>query len=267
MKTKVFYLSLALLFTPLFDAFSSCSKDGNAIMKNQESKQKAKFEYEEQSVVLLDVKSKRKENRSMRHYSKKLSDGSDKGLLTFMSPNDIKGSAVLNWRDNSSDDQWVYLPALKKLQRIASGSKRKYFMGTDFTYADLDGEVLKNHNYKCERLETCPGLKKKCYVITASPKTNDIKRTTGYTKRQLWVEEERLITHKIKYFNLKGKAFKEAEYLKWIKSGSVWRPNLAVMSRENKHKTYIKINKRKLNEKIDDQVFSKRFVEKEMHIK
>lgn len=267
MKTKVFYFLIAVILTPINILFSSCSQDGNTIMKQQEVKQKAKFEYEEQSVVLLDVKSKRKENRSMRHYAQKLADGSDKGLLTFMSPTDIKGSAVLNWRNNSSDDQWVYLPALKKLQRIASGSKRKYFMGTDFTFADLDGEVLKNNNYKCQRLETCPGVKKKCYVISSLPKSNDVKRTTGYTKRILWVEQERLITHKIKYFNLKGKAFKEAEYLKWVKAGSVWRPNLAVMSRENKHKTYIKINKRKLNEKIDDQVFSKRFVEKEMHIK
>lgn len=232
-----------------------------------EKKQKVKYEYEEQSVVLLDVKTKRKENRSMKHYAQKLPDGSDKGLLSFMSPNDIKGSAVLNWRNKSGDDQWIYLPALKKLQRIASGSKRKYFMGTDFTFADLDGEVLRNYNYKCERTETCPGLKKKCFVITSLPKSDEIKRTTGYTKRILWVEEQRLISHKVQYFNLKGKAFKAAEYLKWEKIGSVWRPNLAIMSRENKHKTYIKINKRKLNEKIDDQVFSKRFVEKEMHIK
>jgi outer membrane lipoprotein-sorting protein len=267
MMTKVPCLLMAMALFTSFSAFASCSKDGNVIMSKMEKKQKAKFEYEEQSVVLLDVKSKIKENRSMRHYAQKLDDGNEKGLLSFMSPSDIKGSAVLNWRSKSGEDQWVYLPALKKLQRIASGSKRKYFMGTDFTFADLDGEVLKNHNYKCERVETCPGIKKKCFVITALPKSTEVKRTTGYTKRQLWVEEERLVTHKVQYYNLKGKAFKVAEYLKWVKIGTVWRPNLAVMSRENKHKTYIKVNKRKLNEKIDDQVFSKRFVEKEMHIK
>lgn len=262
---KLMILVFALVFSSLVHA--QCDKDGNAIMKAQEKKQSVKFESEDQSVILLDVKSKQKEKRSMKHYAVKMDDGKEKTMLTFVKPADIRGSAVLNWRDKSSDDQWVYLPALKKLQRIASGSKRKYFMGTDFTFADLEGEVLKNHNYVCERMEKCPTKKGNCYVISANPKDKSIKRTTGYTKRVLWVEKERLVTHLIKYHNLKGKHFKTAEYLKWKKEGKVWRPNLAVMSREGKHKTYIKVEKRNLNKKIDDVVFSKRYIEKEMHIK
>jgi len=258
---------LVFLFSTSFTVQSACSKDGKSIMELQEKKQKVKFESEVQSVVLLDVKSKQKEKRTMKHYAVKSSDGSEKALLTFVEPADIKGSAVLNWRDKSSDDQWVYLPALKKLQRIASGSKRKYFMGTDFTFADLEGEVLKNYNYTCEKEEACPSKKGKCFVITATPKDKNIKRTTGYTKRTLWVESNRYVTHKINYHNLKGKHFKTAEYLKWKQEGKVWRPNLAVMSREGKHKTYIKVKKRTLNTEIKDVVFSKRYIEKEMHIK
>lgn len=249
------------------NSFAACAKDGLSIMQEQERKQKVKFEYEDQSVVLLDVKSKIKEQRSMKHYSMKTSDGKEKALLTFMTPADIKGSAVLNWRNNSSDDQWVYLPALKKLQRIASGSKRKYFMGTDFTFADLEGEFIKNYNYKCEKLVSCKQGSGKCYKIIATPKSSEIKRMTGYTKRSLLIEKDNLTTLSIKYYNMKGKLFKKAEYNDWKKVGSVWRPNLAVMTRGKKHKTYIKVKSRELNKKIDDVIFSKRYIEKEMHTK
>ena len=246
---------------------AACSKDGLAIMKEQEKRNSVTYESQVQSVVLLDVKSKQKEKRTMKHYSHKAGSGKEKALLTFVSPADIKGSAVLNWRESSSEDQWVYLPGLKKLQRIASGSKRKYFMGTDFTFADLEGEVLKNYDYICEKETPCPSKKGKCFVITAKPKNSEIKKSTGYTKRTIWVEKTRLVTERIDYYNLKGKKFKHAEYLKWVKEGNVYRPNLAIMSREKKHKTYLKVTKRDLKKKIDDVTFSKRYIEKEMHVK
>ena len=262
---KLHLLAIFLLLPTLINA--ACDQDGLSIMKAQESKQKVKFEYEDQQIVLLDMKSNIKENRTLRHFTKKSKSGQERALLTFMTPVDIKGSAVLNWRESDSEDQWVYLPGLKKLQRIASGSKRKYFMGTDFTFADLEGEVIKNYNYSCQKMRSCPDKKSKCYQIAATPKSKDVKRTTGYTKRILLVEKKRLITHKVNYYNMKGKLFKMALYNKWIKEGKVWRPNLATMTRGKKHKTYIKVIKRTINKKIEDIIFSKRYIEKEMHTK
>lgn len=109
---------------------------------------KVTYEMENQELVLLDIKSKQKESRKMKFYAKNI-DGNKKTLLSFMEPKEIRGAAVLNWSEGGDDNQWMYLPALKKLQRIASGSKRKYFMGTDFTFADLDGENTKRNKYNC----------------------------------------------------------------------------------------------------------------------
>ena len=46
------------------------------------------------------------------------------------------------------DDQWLYLPALKKTKRIATGDKSGSFMGSDFSYADLTSRELDRYDFR-----------------------------------------------------------------------------------------------------------------------
>lgn len=265
-------LLLSLLFTLNCPAFivttsAKCDKDGAAIMKEQNKKQSASTEIEDQEIVILDIATKKKETRSMKRFMRKKSDDNKKSVMYFNGPKTIKGSGLLSWKTPEGDNQWLYIPELKKLQRIASGSRKNYFMGTDFTFADLEGEDLKKNKYSCSQEVSCQSGKSRCYVITAEPISDKESRDIGYSKRMLLVEKKNLITLKSVFFDLKGAKLKTAEYANWVEDKGLWRPNLAIMDRHGVQKTFIKVNARTLNGTINDMVLTKRFLEKEMHIK
>ena len=260
------FLAIVTLLTIFsFSANAQCKKTGQEIMEKQESLQEVDFELLVQDVTLEDLKTKVKENRQLRRHSMSKGEGKEKTLTTFLEPNDIKGTALLNWKNKGrSDDQWLYLPALRKMQRIASSGKRKYFMGTDFTYSDLEGENLANYNYKCLKEEKCG--KKTCWVIEAIPKDKDRVDETGYSKRVLEVRQKRYITEKIDYYDKKGQLLKTLVNSKWKKFGKgLWRPQQSVMTRHGFHETTISTKDRTVNKPIDDVTFTERFITKGMH--
>ncbi|MCO4793015.1 MAG: outer membrane lipoprotein-sorting protein [Bacteriovoracaceae bacterium] len=260
------FLSLNLLFTLFNFAHSGeCKKTGQKIMEKQEKKQKVDYEVSVQNVILEDLKNGVKEARKLRRHSMDLSEGKQKTLTSFLEPNDIKGTALLNWKNKGrSDDQWLYLPALRKMQRIASSGKRKYFMGTDFTYSDLEGENLSNYDYKCLNTKKCG--KKTCYVIEAIPKNKDKVNETGYSKRVLEVRKKRYTTVKVDYYDKKGKLLKSLKNSKWKKYGKgLWRAKKSVMTRHGFHETTMDTTDRKVNKKIEDITFTERYITKGMH--
>lgn len=257
----IFLLILSL------NTFADCNMTGKAIMDKVVKTQSSKSEHEIQELFLLDIKSKAKEKRSIERFSIDDQKGNTKSLINFTAPNDIKGTALLSWNNSDIKDQWLFIPANRKLQRIATGSKKNYFMGTDFTYADLDGEIRSENTYTCKNITSCKNNTSKCYVIEALPSTKEVKRKTGYKKRILLIDKEKFVTYKIDYFNLAGKHFKTGRYQNWKAYGKTYRPEVASMDRHNKHKTFMKVTKRNINKKIDKIVFTKRYLEKSLHIK
>ena len=265
MKTfHVFLIAINLLLISN-NLYGECKKTGLAIMKKQKKRQHVDFEVMTQEVILEDLKTSTKEIRKLRRHNMDLGKMKTKTLTTFLSPNDIKGTALLNWKnEHRSDDQWLYLPALKKMQRIQSSGKRKYFMGTDFTYSDLEGETLSSWDYQCEALVKCG--KKKCYKVIATPKSSDMKSETGYSKRILWVRKKIYATVKAEFYDRKGKLLKTMKNSKLKKySKKLWRAKKSIMTRVGFHKTTMNINDIKLNEVIDTKTFTERFITKGMH--
>jgi len=260
-------LAILISFIPLNFIHAACEKSGLEIMKAQEKKQSANSEEETQDIVILDMKSKKKEKRTLKRYLIKEGEKKSKGLLFFNDPTTIKGAGLLNWKNLDEEDQWLYIPEIKKLTRIVGGNKKNYFMGTDFTYADLEGEDIDNNNYKCLKEIACQNGKSSCFAIEAKPKTEERARNIGYMKRLLLIDKKNLYTLKIVFYNLKGKKLKTARYSNWKQVDNVWRPDFAKMERHNVQTTFIKIKSRKLNSKINEIVFAKRYLQKEMHIK
>ncbi|GAB4020814.1 MAG: outer membrane lipoprotein-sorting protein [Bdellovibrio sp.] len=246
-------------------AQAACDLDGPTVMKKQLEQNRIESEREVQEVVLLDVKTNTKEKRGMKTFTKRASGENEKSLLTFTEPKEIKGVAVLNWNESGQEDQWLYSPDLKKLQRIAKGSKKNYFMGTDFTFADLEGEKLKNNKYSCVKETSC-GKGDTCYEIEALPVDDDVKESYGYSKRILWIEKKNLKTLRIEFYDLGNKRLKFLENPAWAQYGKAWKPTMAVMTREGEHKTFIRVTERQVGRPIDDEILSQRYLQKEMHI-
>jgi hypothetical protein len=128
--------------------------------------------------------------RRLRQYRKDV--GKDTySLMFFLSPADVKDTGFLTYDYDSAgkdDDQWLYLPALRRSKRIASGDKSSSFMGTDFNYSDMTRPDLDEYTFTLLREEPVPGGT--AWVIEAVPKSPATVESTGYAKTHLWVRQD-----------------------------------------------------------------------------
>lgn len=261
------YLFILLMSSNIYA--NQCGKSGLEIMQEQEKVQKVDFEEVSQQLTLKNLASKSSEEkiRQMKRYLKD-KDDDVKSLISFFAPTDIKGTALLNW-DNKDrdDDQWLYLPGLRKLQRIASSGKRKYFLGTDFTYVDLENESLQDYNYNCTKIVKCGGSDQ-CYRIEAEPKNKEALKKTGYQKRILYIQNDALYTKRVVFYDLKGKKLKTLTNTDWKNlSGKVYRSYKSVMERHGVQQTTIQVVEHKIGNKIDDSTFTERYLNQQKHIR
>lgn len=237
---------------------------GKQIIEKQEELQEVDSEYGEELMLIKDMKSGSQQKRSARRYAKENAEGLRRALFAFLSPADIGGTAVLTWEQKEKDDQWLYMPATKKMQRIASGSKKTYFMGTDVTYEDMEGEDIENFNYKILKTETLTVDKKEwsCWVIEAVPANSQKKRETSYSKRLMWVDQKNFVTLKIEFYDRRRRLMKTQTVFELENvTGTVWRAKKTMMDNPSKKsQTLTMVTLRKVNEPIADEVFTERFV-------
>jgi len=163
------------------------------------------------TMVLID-KRDRQRIRNLKLYSKDF--GADtKTLSLFESPADIRGTAYLNfdWDENlRDDDSWLYLPALQRVKRLATSDTADSFLGSDFTYADINGFEIDWYDYNfIHESEMVDG--EDCWVIEIVPKPefkDRAEEATGYSKMQSWISKEKLVQLRGQVWELRGNRIK-----------------------------------------------------------
>ena len=149
-------------------------------------------------TMTLRNKQGQESTREMRNRSLEVADDGDKSLIIFDHPKDVRGTALLTFSHKTgNDDQWLYLPALKRTKRIASNNKSGPFMGSEFAYEDISSQEVEEYTYKYLRDESYEGTP--VYVIERYP-TDD---NSGYTKQIVWMDAERYIPLKVDYYDRK----------------------------------------------------------------
>jgi outer membrane lipoprotein-sorting protein len=138
----------------------------------------------------------------------------EKKIMFFMSPADVRNTSFMNWSYDEvdrDDDQWIYLPALKKVKRISSDSKSDYFMGSDFTYDDLGDRHPTDDTHKLLREEKFNG--EDCYVIESIPKEEDY----IYSRTVTWVIKDKWIGQKKEFYDEDDERLKTLSVIKYEK--------------------------------------------------
>jgi len=187
-------------------------------------------------------------------------------MTRFLSPPDVKGTvSLLIEHADRDDDIWIYLPALKKVRRLVANNKKDSFMGTDFTYADVIGYKVSEWNYKLLKEEMVGG--QPCYVIEALPKSDAVKTSNGYSKRVSWLRKDNLMAVKVDYWDeagqkLKASAFSDIQLVD-RKRGKWQAMRLETSNVQTGHRTVIKFDNFKANQKVKDEFFTTRYMEKE----
>ncbi len=146
--------------------------------------------------------------REISMATKLFDDGkTEKRIYRFLSPADVKGTGVLVFDyEDKADDIWVFLPALRKSRRVVSSERSKSFMGSEFSYADLNIPELSDYDYKVIKDENVAGAS--CTVIEVTPKSDSVAKSEGYSKKLYWVEKSNYAVRKGEFFDLKGKLLK-----------------------------------------------------------
>lgn len=127
-----------------------------------------------------------------------------KGLTVVQAPKDVKGTSLLTWSwDDKDDEQWLYLPALKRVKRIASGNKNGPFMGSEFTYEDFSGQPPEKYITELLRTEKLHDID--MFVMQRTPKP-ELK--SGYSKTIAWIDQIHLRMYQVHYFDKNDKHVK-----------------------------------------------------------
>ena len=123
--------------------------------------------------------------------------GGDKLMVVFNSPKAIRGTALLSHGQlDREDDQWLYLPTLKRVKKIASRNRSGPFLGSEFSYEDLSTQEVEKYTYRFLRQEPCG--EQSCFVVERKPGPNLF---SGYKRQVFWVDSEHYRTIKIDYYN------------------------------------------------------------------
>ena len=195
--------------------------------------------------------------RKIKQISKDFGDV-EKNIMFFMSPADVKNTSFMNWsydKAGKDDDQWIYLPVIKKVKRISSDSKSDYFMGSDFTYDDLGDRKVDEDTHKLLRTEKFKG--EDCYVVESKPKDSDYM----YSKTLTWVIKGKDFGLKKEFYDEDGEHLKTLSVEKYENIDGYLIITKSVMKNiQKKHKTVMELSKIK----VDKDISSKKFTERMM---
>jgi outer membrane lipoprotein-sorting protein len=234
--------------------------DGRAIVDKADKHNRAQDEKDQVIMTIISSRGE-KRRRELTTYFKAGEGDDDRTLVRFDAPADVKGTGLLTIEQGASDEQFLYLPELRKSKRIAGATKSQSFMGTDFSNYDMRTEDLTAHQYKKTGEETIDG--RACHVVEATPKDDEAAESTGYSRRLMYVDKERWVVPKVEYYDRSAKLLKVLTTEGWKQHDGLWRPMRVTM--ENKQegsKTIIAFDKgREINKGIADKVFSKRELE------
>jgi len=264
MKTKNLLIGLTLGMALMTTTLLADDAKARAIMQKVDARKDAKTIEQDMKMILIDRNGK-KRVRTMKSFSKKF--GKDKyTTMFFKAPSDVKNTAFLTHdyaNSHKTDDQWLYLPALKKTKRIPSGDQSSSFMGSDFSYFDMTKLNLNDYNFKLLKQTKVRGHKG--WQIEMKPRSKKIIKQSGYLSRVAFVRADNyMITRAIG--TMKGGKKKVLDIPKVHKQAGVWiadQMNM-VLKKGSKvlHKTVLKFNKSKLNKSIANSMFETRRITK-----
>jgi len=184
----------------------------------------------------------------------------DKSLMEFLSPADVKGTKFLNYEHvDRDDDQWLYLPALKRVKRIASKNKSGSFMGSEFAYEDLSAFNVKKYIYEQGDAKKVKLDGADVYVVVSKP----VSKYSGYTKLVTYIDAKTFLAKKIEYYDRKGELLKVATFSEYKKYGDVYRIGKIVMKNvQNDKSTILVWSNEKIKNGLRKKDFHKRYLKK-----
>jgi hypothetical protein len=218
------------------------------------------------TMVLVNEHGQTRERR-IATLQKLQKNGIDSKLvMKFNAPADIKGIGFLQVEQSEADDdQWIYLPALKKTRRLVANNKKDSFMGSDFSYGDFSRPKVDWYQHRVLRSEAIDGHD--CFVVESLPRDETIKNDHGYSKKVNWVRKDNFLEAKVEYYDLRGDLLKtqtitghklvEPDTHRWFAM------HRDVINHQTQHKTVLDFERAEAGVAAPDELFTTRTIERE----
>ncbi len=225
-KTIVLSLAVAILLGVAGAAFATEDRGFEIAARSD----RTDLGFGDSSVDLLMVlrnAAGQESSRSLRITTLEKPDESvgDKSLVVFDTPRDIEGTALLSHaKILDPDDQWLYLPALKRVKRISSANKSGPFVGSEFAFEDFTAIELNKFDYAFVREEPCGDLM--CDVVERKPRYEN----SGYTRQVSWVDQTDFQLRKVEFYDRRGDLLKVLELADYRNYAGIWRAHKLSMS-------------------------------------
>jgi len=264
MKAKKILFLLGVGATLLTSNVMADDANARTIMEKVDARDDGQTLEQDMMMLLVDKNGKER-TRDLKSYGKDF-EADNHRTLFFKSPADVKNTAFLTYDyDDASkdDDQWLYLPALKKVKRIPSADKSSSFMGSDFSYFDMTDRDLEDYDFKILKETKVRGHD--AWMIESTPRNQEVIDESGYEKTIAIVRKDNYMVVRAINFMTNGK--KKYLDLKSIhEENGIWLVDeMTMTTKKGKrmlHKTTLSFSNIMLNGKIDDSVFTTRRLEK-----
>jgi hypothetical protein len=262
--TNIISLITALvLVAPL--AFADGNLSARQIMDLVDARDTGDNSTQNMEMILIDKNGSRRE-RTIRALGRDVGEDSQ-SIMFFLSPADVKDTGFLTYDfddDEKDDDQWLYLPALKKTKRIASSDKSGSFMGSDFSYSDMTDRKVDRYDYTLMKEDEINGHK--VWQIEAIPNTEKEIKETGNTKSVSFVRQDNFVVIRAVSWVKKGKRLKYFEVKELERIDGIWvATEMQMTTKKGKttlHKTIIKAHDVRFNQDVGDDAFTVRNLER-----
>jgi outer membrane lipoprotein-sorting protein len=157
--------------------------------------------------MVLRTRDGRERLREMQVSGLAMNGDGDRTLIVFENPRDLQGTALLTFsHPQQSDDQWLYLPSLKRVKRIAAGNRAGSFMGSEFAYEDIGSQQVDKFTYRYVRDETLDG--EQAFVVERYP----VDSSSGYSRQTVWVASREYRPLRIDYYDKNGELLKTLRF-------------------------------------------------------
>lgn len=252
----IFWCTFALFSGVLSSPFSFAESDVEKGMRIAVESDRRNNDFGDSIVDLTMQIASSQDNyisREMRQMNLEVAGDGDKSIMVFDRPRDLKGAAILTFSHKTeADEQWLYLPALKRVKRISSADKSGPFMGSEFAFEDLSSQEVEKYSYKYLRDESING--ELSYVVERIPAD----KYSGYSRQVTWVDQAEYRLQRVDYYDRKDTLLKTmvaADYQKYL--NQFWRPGTLTMSNHQTGKsTTLKFDNYQFRTGLQDSDFS-----------
>lgn len=202
-KTVLLFLAAGLLTLSGFAAGDEAADKGLAIATEADKRDEGFGDAQVNLQMILRNRHGDQTTRQMRSRTLEVVDDGDKSLMIFDDPADVKGTSFLSFSHKvGDDDQWLYLPALKRVKRISSSNKSGPFMGSEFSYEDLSSQEVEKYTYRYLRDESFDD--RDHFVIERIP----VDKKSGYRRQIVWMDQQEYRVWKVEFYDRKDSLLK-----------------------------------------------------------